>query len=56
MRALRRRESCGGWSLVENLVAMSLIGGLVVSVLPVSIQVVRESTRASREAEVFCTG
>jgi len=55
MRALRRRESCGGWSLVENLVAMSLIGGLVVSVLPVSIQVVRESTRASREAEVLAS-
>lgn len=48
-----RGRSCAGWSLIEHLVAMSLLGGILVSVLPVATQVMRESSRASARAEVL---
>jgi type II secretory pathway pseudopilin PulG len=46
-----RRGPSGGWSLVEHLVAMSLVGGLLLSVLPLAVHVVRESAEASDHAD-----
>lgn len=49
------RRGSGGWSLIEHLAAMALIGGLLVSVLPVAHQVRSESVRASGHAHALAT-